>query len=244
MVSPGLGSILRTNAAANRPGNQPRPHDRSGCRPRCPWQPRSRRRRPTLGSAAVSMERGEHRGGGLTASRADREEGRRCPDEHHLAVEGHTQSPRPERADCPLFSGAPKPDQTIDLEARPHLTIGSRTGVDCCVARRPPACGHLSWSDAETQPAQSGLITGGGADLLRDRRSAGTSNLDTARPDQSTSPATTSLKGDACRRSSLRAVSRLRQSRTRSRAGKASVRPASSPVRCCSASAATAARVR
>jgi hypothetical protein len=126
MVSPGLGSILRTNAAANRPGNQPRPHDRSGCRPRCPWQPRSRRRRPTLGSAAVSMERGEHRGGGLTASRADREEGRRCPDEHHLAVEGHTQSPRPERADCPLFSGAPKPDQTIDLEARPHLTIGSR----------------------------------------------------------------------------------------------------------------------
>ena len=45
--------------------------------------------------------------------------------------------------------------------------------------------------------AQSGLITGGGADLLYDRRSAGTSHLDTARPDQSTTPATTPLKGDA-----------------------------------------------
>jgi hypothetical protein len=28
-------------------------------------------------------------------------------------------------ADCPLFIGrAPEPDQTIDLKARPHLTIG------------------------------------------------------------------------------------------------------------------------
>jgi hypothetical protein len=77
------------------------------------------------------------------------------------------------------------------------------------------------------------------------RRSQGrASHLDADRPDQSTSPATTPFEGDACRTSSLRAVSRLRRFRTRSRAGKASVRPASSPVRCCSASAATAALVR
>jgi hypothetical protein len=110
--------------------NRPRPHDRSGRRPRCPWQPRSRRRRPTPGPAAVSMQRGEHRGGGHTASiRADREEGRRAlpPDEHHLAVEGHTQSLRPEGQTARCSSGAPPdPDQTIDLKARPHLTIGSR----------------------------------------------------------------------------------------------------------------------
>ena len=49
------------------------------------------------------------------------------PDEHHLAVEGHTQSLRPERATARCSSGAPpEPDQTIDLKARPHLTIGSR----------------------------------------------------------------------------------------------------------------------
>ena len=41
-----------------------------------------------------------------------------APDEHHLAVEGHTQSLRPERADCLLLIGhAPEPDQTIDLKA-------------------------------------------------------------------------------------------------------------------------------
>jgi hypothetical protein len=74
------------------------------------------------------MQRGEHRGGGHTASirRTEKRAGA-APDEHHLAVEGHTQSLRPERADCPLFIGrAPEPDQTIDLKARPHLTIGSR----------------------------------------------------------------------------------------------------------------------
>ena len=41
MVSPGLGRIPRTNSAANRPGNRPRPHDRSGRGARCPWQLRS-----------------------------------------------------------------------------------------------------------------------------------------------------------------------------------------------------------
>jgi hypothetical protein len=46
MVSPGLGSIPRTNSAANRPGIDP-PSDRSGYRPRCPSQLRSRPRRPT-----------------------------------------------------------------------------------------------------------------------------------------------------------------------------------------------------
>ena len=109
----------------------------------------------------------------------------------------------------------------------------------------PSPGGHrlaVTWSDAERQPAQSGLITGG-ADLLCDGRSRA-SHLDAARPDQSTSPATTPFEGDACRRSSHRAVNLLRRSRTRSRAGKATVRPASSPDRCCSASAATAARVR
>jgi hypothetical protein len=125
---PWSGKHSTNQLAANRPGNRPRPHDRSGCRPRCPSQPRSRRRRPTPGPAAVSMQRGEHRGGGHTASirRTEKRAGA-APDEHHLAVEGHTQSLRPERADCPLFIGrAPEPDQTIDLKARPHLTIGSR----------------------------------------------------------------------------------------------------------------------
>jgi hypothetical protein len=61
--------------------------------------------------------------------RTEKRAGGRCPpDEHHLAVEGHTQSLRPERADCPLVIGraAPEPDETIDLKARPQLTIGSR----------------------------------------------------------------------------------------------------------------------
>jgi hypothetical protein len=69
-----------------------------------------------------TVEAGIPRSSGRTEKRAGA-----VPDEHHLAVEGHTQSLRPERADCPLFIGrAPKPDQTIDLKARPHLTIGSR----------------------------------------------------------------------------------------------------------------------
>ena len=53
------------------------------------------------------------------------------------------------------------------------------------------------------QPTQSGLITGG-ADLLCDGRRARDCHLDAARPDQSTSPATTPFERDACRRSSLR----------------------------------------
>jgi len=69
-----------------------------------------------------TVEAGIPRPSGRTEKRAGA-----APDEHHLAVEGHTQSLRPERSDCPLFIGrAPKPDQTIDLKARPHLTIGSR----------------------------------------------------------------------------------------------------------------------
>jgi hypothetical protein len=80
------------------------------------------------GPAAVSMERGEHRGGGLTASiRADREEGRRCPPPNTTSLLRAT--PRvcaQKEPTCPLFIGrAPEPDQTIDLKARPHLTIGS-----------------------------------------------------------------------------------------------------------------------
>jgi hypothetical protein len=38
----------------------------------------------------------------------DREEGRRCPDERPLAIEGHTQSLRPERADCPVHPARPR----------------------------------------------------------------------------------------------------------------------------------------
>jgi hypothetical protein len=71
-----------------------------------------------------TVEAGIPRPSGRTEKRAGA-----APDEHHLAVEGHTQSLRPERADCPLFIGrAPEPDQTIDLKARPRLTIGSRNG--------------------------------------------------------------------------------------------------------------------
>ena len=134
----------------------------------------------------------------------------------------------------------------LSRQARCEHQVGAQPppGTASAPPGEGPACGHLAWSDAEKQPAHSGLVPGCGADLLCDRRRAGTRHLGTARPDQSTSPTTTPLKGDACRRSSLRAVSRLRRSRTRSRAGKASVRPASSPVRCCSAFAATAARVR
>ena len=65
-----------------------------------------------------TVEAGIPRPSGRTEKRAGA-----APDEHHLAVEGHTQSLRPERADCPLFI---RPDQTIDLKARPPLTIGSR----------------------------------------------------------------------------------------------------------------------
>jgi hypothetical protein len=36
-----------------------------------------------------------------------------------------------------------------------------------------PACGYLAWSDAEWQPAQSGLMTGDGRSLLCDGRRAG-----------------------------------------------------------------------
>ena len=87
------------------------------------------RSRLTPGPAAVSMERGEHRGGG--AYRVHQGGPRRGPalppDEHHLAVEGHTQSLRQKGPTVRCSSGAPpKPDQTIDLKARPHLTIGSR----------------------------------------------------------------------------------------------------------------------
>jgi hypothetical protein len=62
-----------------------------------------------------TVEAGIPRPSGRTEKRA----GGRCPDEHHLAVEGHTQSLRPERANCPLFIGRapPEPDQTIDLKA-------------------------------------------------------------------------------------------------------------------------------
>ena len=99
-------------------------------------------------------------------------------------------------------------------------------------------------SDGDWQPAQSGLITGGGADLLCGGRRAGPAILMRLALTSRRVTATTPFEADACRRSSLRAVSRPRRSRTRSRAGKATVRPASSLVRCCSASAATAARVR
>ena len=139
MVSPGLGSIPRTNSAAKRPGNRPRPHDRGGRRPRCPWQPRSRRRRPTPGTAAVSMECGEHRGGGHTASiRADREEGRRCPPTNTTSLLRATPRVCAQKGPTARFSSGapPEPDQTIDLKARPHLT-DHVTGVDCYVARRP-----------------------------------------------------------------------------------------------------------
>jgi hypothetical protein len=128
MVSPGLGSIPRTNSAANRPDNRPRPHDRSGCRPRCPWHPGPAAAGqpsvppPHAWNAVDTVEAGLPLPSGSTEKRAGA-----APDEHHLAVEGQTQSQRPERADFPLFIGrAPKPDQTIDLRARPHLTIGSR----------------------------------------------------------------------------------------------------------------------
>ena len=70
------------------------------------------------------------------------------------------------------------------------------------------------------------------------------SHLDAARPDQSTSPRLRRSRETHAEEAHSEPVSRLRRSRTRSCAGKASVRPASSPVRCCSASAATAARVR
>jgi hypothetical protein len=40
---------------------------------------------------------------------------------------GRTEKRAGAAPDDPLFIGrAPKPDQTIDLKARPHLTIGSR----------------------------------------------------------------------------------------------------------------------
>ena len=144
-----LGSIPRTNSAANRPSNRPRPHDRSGRRPRRPWQPRSRRRRPTPGPAAVSMERGEHRGGGIprpsgrTQKRADA-----APDKHHLAVEGHTQSLRPKRANCRFSSSAPP--SPIRRSTSRHILISRAdhaTGVDCCVARRPVS-GRANWREA------------------------------------------------------------------------------------------------
>jgi hypothetical protein len=76
MVSPGLGSIPRTNSAANRPGNRPRPHDRSGCRPRCfgnpvppplfnPWSRRRKR-----GTRVNTVEAGLPRPSGRTEKRA------------------------------------------------------------------------------------------------------------------------------------------------------------------------------
>jgi hypothetical protein len=68
-----------------------------------------------------TVEAGLPRPSGRTEKRAG------AARDEHPAVEGHTQSLRPERADCPLFTGlAPKPNQTIDLKARPHLRIGSR----------------------------------------------------------------------------------------------------------------------
>jgi hypothetical protein len=68
-----------------------------------------------------TVEAGIPRPSGRTEKRAGA-----APDEHHLAVEGHTQSLRPERADCPLFIGrAPEPDQTIDLKACPQGTSSS-----------------------------------------------------------------------------------------------------------------------
>jgi hypothetical protein len=67
---------------------------------------------------------------GLTASnRADREEGRRgvAPDEHHLALRTTPRVCAQKGPTARCSSGAPpEPDQTIDLKARPQLTIGSR----------------------------------------------------------------------------------------------------------------------
>jgi hypothetical protein len=67
---------------------------------------------------------------GITASnRADREEGRRAlpPDEHHLALRTTPRVCAQKGPTARCSSGAPpEPDQTIDLKARPQLTIGSR----------------------------------------------------------------------------------------------------------------------
>ena len=140
MVSPGRGSIPRTNSAANRPGNRPRPHDRSGRRPRCPWQPRSRRGRPTPGPAAVSMERGEHRGGGHTASiRADREEGRRCLPTNTTSLLTATPRVCAQKGPTARFSSGGPPSPIRRSTSR-HVLISRSdhvTRVDCCVARRP-----------------------------------------------------------------------------------------------------------
>jgi hypothetical protein len=59
--------------------------------------------------------------------------------------------------------------------------------VQFCRGLDRPRCHRLTdtRSGAEWHPASSGLVTGGGADLLCDRRRAGTSHLGTARPDQS-----------------------------------------------------------
>lgn len=136
------------------------------------------------------------------------------------------------------------PDHTEQISHGP-LTLKDRIAIPPISVRsvstwriRPAPAGHRSKED--WQPAQSGLITGGGADLLYDGRRARPAILIllplTSRP--------VSVEGRRMPKKLTPSVSRLRRSRTRSRAGKATVRPASSPVRCCSASAATAARVR
>jgi hypothetical protein len=110
------------------------------------------------------MERGEHRGGGHTASiRADREGGRRCPPTNTTSLLRATPrvcAQKESTARC--SSGAPpEPDQTIGLKARPHLTIGSRNRSGLLRRKTTPmraACGSARMGRAAVARGTSARI--------------------------------------------------------------------------------------